>query len=306
MLRITRTRTWVRARFFAMGSNCDLLIDGDRTHARDAIALVRRLEHAWSRFEPASELSELNRSNGRWFSASRDLFDAVRLACHINESTGGLFDATVLQSLVSLGYDRSFDAVERSTTARVRACPVPGMAGIALDAEHGMIRLPVGVSLDLGGVGKGLAADRVVATAVEAGARSACVSMGGDVAVAGEPSESDGWPIPIDHPIEHGEFTTVRLNQGGIVTSTTLQRTWRRGVEQLHHIIDPRTGRPSTTDVLAAIVVHDSTAWAEALAKAAIVAGSTAGLSLLSDHGATGWLMLIDGRLVGSLIGSAA
>jgi FAD:protein FMN transferase len=282
-----------------MSAPCELLIDGTAEHVALATAEVRRLESIWTRFDPASELVALNQSNGEWFAASEELFEAVQRCEIAYRITNGAFDPTIITALEQLGYDRTFLDVASDGVPGVRPESAPGFHGVEIDPNGRRVRVPAGVRIDLGGIGKGLAADRVAGLAVAAGARAACVSLGGDVHVAGEPSEPGGWPIPILHPLHRSnEFATVRLQSGGVVTSTSLERSWRRGDITFHHIVDPRTGDSSRTDVAAAIVAHASTAAAEVLAKASMVLGSAGGRELVAANDAWGWFLLTDGQMV--------
>jgi FAD:protein FMN transferase len=299
VLRVQRTRSWVRSSFRAMGSPCEFLVDGTADHVRLAIAEIGRLESIWSRFDRNSELVALNESGGQWFSVSVDLLDIVNRCATAYRMTSGAFDPTVIDSLERLGYDRTFSSVPANAGNIPQPIKAHGFTSVEIDVEQQRIRMPDGVRLDLGGIGKGLAADRVAAFTVAGGARSVCVSLGGDLHVAGEPSEAGGWPLPIQHPLHRDrEFATTRLTTGGIVTSTTLERTWRRSGRPYHHIVDPGSGDSSRTDVAAAIVSHGSTATAEVLAKAAIVVGLAASEQLVVDNGAWGWFLLTDDQLV--------
>jgi FAD:protein FMN transferase len=282
-----------------MGSPCELLVDGTADHVRQAISEIGRLESIWSRFDPDSELVALNASQGHWFVPSDDLFDIVDRCAGAYRMTAGAFDPTVIESLERLGYDRTFSTVADDAADEPNLTSAPGFGCVELDTVGRRIRFPEGVRLDLGGIGKGVAADRIAAFTIASGARSVCVSLGGDLHVAGVPSETGGWPLPIEQPLHRsGEFATVRLARGGMVTSTSFERSWRRGGRTYHHIVDPRTGDSSRTDVVAAVVTHDSTATAEVLAKAAMVVGSAAGEALVIDNAAWGWFLLADDQMV--------
>lgn len=296
MLTITRTRAWVRCAFRAMGSPCELLLDGTPAHIDLAVTELRRLETCWTRFDPASELARLNAAAGTWFAVSDDLFSIVARSAVEWERTGGAFDPTILPSLVTLGYGTTFTSVAADGDAVQLTGPAVGFAGVDLDSVGKNIRLPKGTAIDLGGIGKGLAADRVATLLLDAGARAVCISLGGDLHAAGEPPEFGRWELPVAHPITGVEFT-VPLAKGGLVTSTSLLRTWRRGGVRFHHVIDPLTGDSTRSDVDAAIVNHASTATAEVLAKAAMVLGASRGAALLSANNAGGWF-LADNELV--------
>ena len=120
------------------------------------------------------------------------------------------------------------------------------------------------------------------------------MGLGGDIHAAGEPPEG-GWPVPLLHPITGARFATHTLHDGGLVMSTTALRRWRcaDGVDA-HHLIDPRTGAPSTSDVIAVAVASRSAARGEALAKAALIAGRADSTALLQRAGVTAWIVTAD------------
>ena len=135
------------------------------------------LEGRWSRFLPDSEISELTRRTGEWVRLSPDTVLLVERALEAWRLTVGRFDPTVLGAVIRAGYDRSFEALDPS---RAGGSPLTvGAAGIEVDGDR--VRLPSGVGFDPGGIGKGLAADLVVAETRAAGAAGACVNLGGDL-----------------------------------------------------------------------------------------------------------------------------
>lgn len=267
-----------------MGTDVLIAADVGRSVLRAAESTVRRLERRWSRFLEDSTLSRLNAAAGPAV-VDDDTYVAVDLAVQAWRWTGGLFDPTVLDAVVAAGYDRSF---RPGFARRGIAEPSPGCGGIVLDPSLRSIRLPDGVRLDLGGLGKGLAADLTVAGLARAGATSALVDVGGDVAVVGEAD------IEVEDPFGGPHLASFVLVGGGIATSSTQRRRWADG----HHLIDPRTGAPTESGVVAATVVAGSAAWAEVLAKVAVVAGVDRAAPLLAGAGATAVLTLDSGELV--------
>ena len=157
---------------------------------------------------------------------------------------------------------------------------------MGVDRERCTITLPDDVALDLGGVGKGLAADIVANGLVERGAAGACVGLGGDVRVAGVSPVGGTWPIRVEDPFDESRTLCTRdLCDAAIVTSTTRFRRWSRGGRSMHHLIDPFTGAPAARGVTAVVVQADEAWWAEGVAKAALVAGVERGLELLERLG---------------------
>jgi thiamine biosynthesis lipoprotein len=283
-----------------MGSAADLMIVGGDGAAlvEWAVARLAALEASWSRFLPESELRSLDGCAGGGAAASPDLIDAVGRALSLWYVTNGLFDPTVRRALEAIGYDRTFrDVIPTGPEIAAASPPVPGCAGLRVDRERSTLTIPAGVALDLGGIGKGLAADLVATGLIERGATGACVGLGGDVRVAGSPVEGEAWPIRVEHPFDDvGTLTTRRLRDESIVTSTTRFRRWTRGTRTMHHIIDPATGEPADRGVVAVVAQADEAWWAEGVAKAALVAGVDAGLELLERLGVAATVFDTSGR----------
>lgn len=306
--------------FRAMGTDVHLLtVDGDPSGA-DLVAARRQvqdLEQRWSRFLPDSELSRLNAAGGRLTQVEADTFGLVSAAVDAWRLTAGRFDPTVLKALVSSGYDRSFELVRDGAEPSVhegsctgwdmfpgsaRGCvpstDVPGCAGITLVPGAHLVGLPAGVGLDLGGIAKGHAADRVALSLVESGAAGAMADVGGDVRVIGRPPAGDSWIVAVDDPRRPGtDVTTLACSEGAVATSSRLRRRWHRDGRSRHHLIDPATGEPAAGDVDTAVVLAAEAAWAEVLAKSALIAGAEAGAELVGRFGATGLLYLGDGSV---------
>ncbi|MFN8051372.1 MAG: FAD:protein FMN transferase [Acidimicrobiales bacterium] len=301
---VTGTARWLHASTTAMGSTAELVVYGSDPALLDgALHELERREQCWSRFRVDSELCEFNRRTSDTVAVSTTLFEALAAADAAHHDTGGRFDPTVLGALEALGYDRSFESIRAAGDLGPRptvppspfGARVPGFDELRLDAVAGTATLPVGVAVDLGGIGKGLAADAVSRWLADAGASSACVALGGDVAVAGV-APPDGWAVPIEDPARPGsDLGTVRLYGGAIVASTTVQRRWRIGSDMAHHLVDPSTGRSTASGVATAIVRGPDAAHAEAVAKAAVVAGPVDGVALVERLGLSGLLIGDDG-----------
>jgi FAD:protein FMN transferase len=289
--------SWANRSWRAMGSPAELIVYGEQSEpAADwAVHAAEQIEQAWSRFRPDSELSRLNSSPGRAVPVSPLLWAAIERAARGWRETDGLFDPTVLNSLRAIGYDRTFADVARDDVAPVHPVAAPGFGAVVLDAERRTVMLPIGVELDLGGIGKGLAADLIVIGLRRRGAMSASVSFGGDLRVTGPGPDDEGvWLTLVENPFDDSELLRFPLVEEAIVQSTRLFRTWNRAGEQQHHLIDPRSGRAAHTGV-AAVVVTGPEAWlAEVVAKAALIAGPDDGVALIERVNLDGWMVLDD------------
>ena len=252
-----------------MGTDVDIVVVGPGPSPSELLDRLRDIESLWSRFRPDSELRRLAALAGAPTVVSPETAQLVQRAVYAAERSGGRFDPTVLEALVAAGYDRPFDDLPATSGSGHRGnLVVPGVAGITVDTTTGMVMMPAGVGFDPGGIGKGLAADLVALEAVEAGAEAAMVCIGGDLRVAGS-APSEGWEIAVDH----GSGDPVRLNlrSGAVATSSVRRRRWATPTGFAHHVIDPRTGRPSTGPAAAVSVVAPEAWWAEALATTVLV-----------------------------------
>ncbi len=291
------------------------------------------LDSQASRFREDSELSALHAAGGGTHRISDGLAEAVGIALAAAAWTGGLADPTVGGALIALGYDRDFALIGgamRDGQALARAglggaphgggaphdggppgggaCPavaVPGWRSVRLAGN--LLTLPPGVRLDLGATAKGLGADRCARAAHRAARHrgGVLVSLGGDLAVAGQPP-AGGWPVLVAD--EHRQVRAarnlaarmaagapdrrapgsdgraagpaatqlVRLARGALATSSVTCRRWERHGRQMHHLIDPRTGWPAAGPWRTVSVAAATCAQANAASTAAIIAGEDA------------------------------
>ena len=264
-----------------------------------AEAILEEVDRTCSRFRPDSDLSRANAAAGRWVEVDPLLVAAVTAACQAALHTGGLVHPLLGRPLVQLGYDRDFAAVpaDRDVPAVLWPPAEPALESwrdLGLDPD-GAIRVPTGTALDLGSTGKAWAADVVAAAfAAELGG-SALVSIGGDLAVAAP--DGDPWPVAISTHPEGPVETTVALDRGGLATSSTRVRRWARRGVQLHHLVDPRTGRPAAEVWRTVTATGPTCAAANTATTAAVVLGAEAP-RWLTARGVTARLVAADGRVV--------
>ncbi|MCJ7438576.1 MAG: FAD:protein FMN transferase [Acidimicrobiia bacterium] len=315
MQRFEVLSTWGEHTFRAMGTTATLLLHGGSPAVMTwAEQELDRLENLWSRFRPGTDVARLNRGEARPVPVAPETIDVVEQAVALWQTTHGRFDPTVLRALEASGYDESFERVRGRPDAGARRAtaapagfpalhfsfpgdqdesrPAPGCADIVVDRARATITLPPGTGLDLGGIGKGAAADLVTSGVLARGSLGVCVGLGGDIRCAGAGPDDGRWHIDVEDPFDEDRVLfTQPIDEGALVTSTVRFRRWRQRGIWRHHIIDPATGLPSTSGIVAAIVGDATAARAEALAKAALVAGRNEGIALLVRAGVTGCLV---------------
>ena len=259
-----------RTVFRSMG--CDVVAEGA---TESALATFELYDAVFSRFRPGSELNRLNAAGGGLMST---LFaEALDVALWAARETGGLVDPTVGAAVLAAGYDRDFaDGLDD-----------PAPCGAAAPADHTRLHvvgralvLPAGVRLDLNGVVKALAVDR----AAEFLDGHGFVSAGGDLRTCD----------PVDVALPGGDVVRVT---GGLATSGTSRRHWLRAGRRQHHLVDPRTGLPSSSRWSAVSVCASTCIGADVAAKAAFLLDED-GPDWLDGRGLPGRFVDEDGLVV--------
>lgn len=239
-------------RFHAMGTVVE--VQGDERSGTEAQEMFRAFELRFSRFRSESELSLLNVSGGQ--DVSDEMRHVLELSLELRDRTAGLFDIGVGRAVHDWGYDQSFPDV--TPLLQAPSCHMGEwcMQGNSVDLSDG-------TTLDLGGIAKGWASDRVV----ESGAATV-VSAGGDVRSSDPSLEAE--------IVDESEQTVavVHVGVGALATSSTRKRRWKVGNDEVHHLMDPRTMGPARTPVHAATVIAETAAEAEAGAKAVLLLGT--------------------------------
>ena len=268
--------------------------------ASDAVAAeVTALDRACSRFREDSDLSRLNAGGGPPVVVSPLLAQAIRAALRAARLTGGDVDPTVGACMVANGYDRDYASLPPDSPA-AGSSPVRagGWGGVRID-DVGLVTMAPGTSLDLGATAKALGADRAAAAAHAVCGCGVLVSLGGDIATAGE-APTPGWPIRIadDHAaVDEAPGQDVVIRSGGLATSSTTVRRWRRGGREMGHIVDPRTGEPITSPFRTVSVAAASCVDANTASTAAMVRGAAA-VAWLNSTGLPARLVTQQGDVV--------
>jgi thiamine biosynthesis lipoprotein len=271
-----------RATISLVGSTAELL--------HEAFGLADRCEQLWSRFIASSDVSHLN-----WAEGSVIGVDAltVRLIGAMRDGaalTRGAFDPTLMPDVIAAGYAASIVDESRVSTLPASAASPGDLAGVVIDGNR--VRMPVGTTIDPGGVGKGLTADLVCEFAMANGAWGVMAEICGDVVVAGEAPDGVAWRLGVENPFDTAEYSDIRrLARGAIVTSSQRKRRFMTPSGEKHHLIDPRTHDSAVTDIQTVTVIAATGARAETLTKPGFLWNPAEYLDWLPRVGAAGLLV---------------
>jgi thiamine biosynthesis lipoprotein len=291
-------------RFGVFGTTATLLVTEPASLPAARSIADRELDavdRACSRFRADSELSSLNAAHGSVTKVSELFAGLIEAALRAARLTSGAVDPTCGQALAAIGYDRDFAQLKFPVTHRPTGA-VPGWRSVRLDRARQVVQLRDGTQLDLGATAKAWAADHCAEAIAAATGSGVLVSLGGDIAVAGQ-APPGGWQVRVtdDHaagPQAPGQ--TVAVSSGGLATSSTTVRTWAAegtgGERRMHHIIDPVTGQPASSCWRTVSVAAGTCTDANTASTAAIVRGALA-LPWLTEAGLPARLVRTDGSV---------
>lgn len=260
-----------------MGSALRLTVRGsDPDGAARAWSAVRAdvelTEACLSRFRATSDLAHLNvDAGGAWVTAPARLMAMLSIAWRAQRISGGRFDPRVLERLEALGEHAGVPLPPPTVST------APGAPWLLRDGRTRRVRIAQPV--DSGGIGKGLALRWALAAARQAApeADGLLLDAGGDVVTAGSGPEEGAWNVGVEDPGGgDSPLAVIRARDTAIATSSVAVRHWTGpNGEPVHHLIDPRTGLPARSGLLAVSVAHADPAWAEVWSKSLFIAGAS-------------------------------
>ena len=272
--------------FTTMGSNANVtIVGGHPSLADDAVGLAAELEGLWTRFSPDSDISALNWSEGKPVEVDPRTVDLIDMMQRAHRDTSGAFDPTLLPALMRQGYTHSLVDPSRVTTLPASAV-APGRLG-EIHVEGTVVTMPIGTTLDAGGIGKGYAADLISDYLRGQGVLGAMVELGGDLRVQGFSPRGRGWRLGVENPVAQGSHVSViEIESGGLATSSQLKRRFvsdegRDG----HHLIDAQSSSSIDSQVLSVTVLAPSAWEAEVLAKVGFLRSPAEFLTLARRRG---------------------
>lgn len=245
---------------------------------------IYRLEKLMNRFDPNSQLSEVNRRAGRErVQVDKDLFEILSLSIYYSKLTDGAFDISV-GPLVDL-WRKCAEANSLPTEQQLEDVKrIIGYEKIILDANDYSVKFAVdGMRLDLGGIAKGFAADKAQQIMIKTGATGGLIDLGGQISCFGKPTNADKWIVGIRNPIKEENNKVIMklaLSNNAVATSGNYERFYTIKGRRFSHIFNPRT-ETSAEEVSSVTIICTNGSESDALATALNVMGVKKGLGLI-------------------------
>jgi len=268
----------LQSQIFNMGTVITTLVYGE--NADEVLSEVEReidrLNRLLSRFVPESEISRINTQAGITpVAVSEETFQLIQNTIKFSKLSDGLWDITV-GPLISLWEAHKREKTIPDTRTIIECQSLVDYRNILLDDVLKVVYLKEkGQSVDLGGIGKGYAADRISQLLRSHRIESAYTNFGGNVSTVGTKPDGSPWNIGIQHPRQPDKLIgLVPVKDKTVVTSGDYQRFFlANDGKRYHHIINPKTGYPSESGLISTTIIADNSETADALSTMTFLAG---------------------------------
>ncbi|MCG2460970.1 FAD:protein FMN transferase [Flavobacteriaceae bacterium F89] len=272
-----------------MGSRFDITVVAQNEeigyiNIEEAIAEIARIEKMISSWDPDSETSLINKNAGvRPVKVSDELFKLLERAKLVSEITDGAFDISYASMDEVWKFDGSMNHPPTPLQIK-RSIAKVGYKKIILNREQGTVFLrDAGMKIGLGGIGKGYAADKTKELLISKQVRAGIINASGDLTTWGTKASGEKWLIGIANPLSKEKiFSWVPIVESSVATSGNYEKFVTFNGAKYSHIIDPRTGYPST-GINSVSIFSKSAEMCDALATAVFIMGRDTGLAFIDQ-----------------------
>jgi FAD:protein FMN transferase len=273
---------------FALGTVINLKVYGENAQAAIlyAVKQINRLDDVLSVFKENSEISQINKYAGKAFiKVSPCTYELLSSAVHYSKLSGGVYDPTIKPLVDLWKAGGSGQALPQKADIR-KARRMVRYSDIIFDKKQTAVKLRrPGQAIDLGGIAKGYAADYVRDILTDYGISSAVIDLGGNIYLLGDKPDQSPWRTGIQDPFSlRGEHIGILTkSNASVVTSGGYEKFSMIDGKQYHHIIDPRTGYPSESDIISATVVSPDSIDGDGLSTGLYILGLKKAVALIES-----------------------
>jgi len=272
-----------------MGSRFDITVIATdsvaaNNHIDTAITEIKRIEKLISSWDANSQTSEINRNAGiKPVKVDAELFQLIERSIGISKLTDGAFDISYASMDNIWKFDGSMKQMPSSAEITASVEKV-GFQNIILDKENSTVFLKLkGMKIGFGAIGKGYAADKAKDLLISKGVLSGIINASGDMNTWGKQPNGKEWKVAITNPMDKNKvFALLPISNGAVVTSGNYEKYVKFNGKRFSHIIDPRTGYPSS-GIISVTVFAPKAELADALATSVFVMGQEAGLDRINQ-----------------------
>ena len=256
-----------------------------------------RYEQLLSKTIAGSDVDRINKAGGKPVTVDPETWEILRRAKEVSDSSGHAFSVTIAPLTALWDFT---GGTNRMPTDEERLAALPLVNDDLLElGDSYTVTLPEGMEVDLGGIAKGYIADQIAAS-IRGRVHGATLNFGGNVYTVGIKPDASPFRVGIRNPegTENDSIAVVSVSDLSVVTSGIYERYFDLDGVRYHHILDPKTGISSDSDLASATIISESSMTADAMATACIVMGRDAALDYLASQGMDGVLITRSGEIV--------
>lgn len=272
-----------------MGSRFDVSVVAENKKQGDdyidlAVNEITRIEKIISSWDPSTQTSEINRNAGiKPVVVDEELFQLIQRCIKISNLTEGAFDISYASMDAIWKFDGSMTEMPSEEAIKNSVAKVGYHNIILNEADHSVFLKLKGMKIGFGAIGKGYAADKAKALLQSKGLKAGIVNASGDLDAWGTEPDGKDWTVAIINPLNKDKvFSWMPVHNSAVVTSGNYEKYVRFNGVLYSHIIDPRTGYPST-GILSATIFTKTAELADALATSIFVMGVDTGLDFVNQ-----------------------
>lgn len=266
----SRTPQAEKKTFYAMNTTMEFTVYGSASLVDDAEALINSLEDELSVTKDTSEIAQINQNgSGTVTGSTADLMGKALAMC---SRTNGTLDISVYPIVRAWGFTTGSYKVP-SEEELTSLLPLVDYTNVQYDEVTGEVILPAGMEIDLGSIAKGYAGQQAAELLREKGVTSALLNLGGNVQTIGSKPDGGAWQIAVKNPHNKEPMMVVSVRDKAVVTSGGYERYFEQDGKTYWHIMDPKTGRPADSGLLAVTVIGEDGAMCDGLSTSLFVMG---------------------------------
>ncbi|MDR1002923.1 MAG: FAD:protein FMN transferase [Oscillospiraceae bacterium] len=264
--------------------------EDDREYLSDALDLCREYEQLLSKTVEGSDVWRINHAGGTPTEVEPRTAELIETALYYSELSGGAFDITIAPLTALWDFKSDNPSLPKESDIE-DALPLVGYRKVELDGNT--VTLQDKMEIDLGAIAKGYIADRLSDYFKENGVERALINLGGNIVTVGEKANGK-WSIGVQVPFEDRNVIegVVRTGEGSVVTSGIYERYFKVSDTVYHHILNPETGYPATSDLLSVTVISEKSVDGDALATALFLLGMEEGKQLIESMDGFGAVLI--------------
>lgn len=276
-----------------------MILDAYGKNGKQAVSLgekeINRLEQLLSTTQTESDIYKLNSNEEN--TLNEECIELIKAASEVSERSQGAFDLSIYPIVKEWGFTTG-DYKVPSEDEIGQLLNLVNYKDIALDGNK-VSFAKKGMQIDLGGIAKGYASDRVIKLFKDTGVKSGLITLGGNVQALGTRPDGSLWRVGVRSPLDETDYIGVlSVKDKAVITSGGYERYFEENGKKYHHIIDPATGSPSESGLISVTIISESGTLADALSTTLFVLGEEEAIAYWRQYGGFDAVLITEDKRV--------